>query len=57
MASIIANTPIFHLQVASYISKYAFGGGESTLSNIEHEGQYYFIVTWKEIGTTLRINA
>ena len=57
MASIIANTLIFHLQVASYISKYAFGGGESALSNIVHEGQYYFIVTWKEIGTTLRINA
>ena len=53
MASIIANTLIFNLQVAKYTS----GGGESGLSNIEHEGQYYFIVTRKKTGTTLRINA
>ena len=57
MASIIANTPIFNLQVASCIFTYAFGGGESALSNIEQGGQYYFIHTRKETSKTLQKDA
>ena len=40
MASIMANTPIFHLQVASYIFTYE-RYCESYLGDIKNKGQYY----------------